>query len=236
MKYNTIFLASLFVIFFFAGYISYDPLIEKFSSKLEEVKISNVKDYPQQAYITQSNDNSSEIQGEWVGLCNKDSIHSVDDFHEQVLNDPILREHFSNFSWSSAVVENLHQSTPVNVTLRKGNVILMSSKSIVLPKGDQVISDGKGRMVRTHCCNDVITPSNKVAMVKMKSLPTVEEVVNTYVPEEKINIASNNYIDKAPYIYYYNVSKTNETPEPATMLLFGIGLIGISTKLLRRNK
>ncbi len=47
-------------------------------------------------------DANFEHKGKWYGLCAKNSIHSVDDFHRTVSNDPVLKTHYADFRWENA--------------------------------------------------------------------------------------------------------------------------------------
>ena len=98
-------------------------------------------------------DASFENGGKWYGLCERDSIRSIEDFRRTVANDQTLRVHFADFRWGEAVVRRIEKATPAYVYYRKGDVIFRKAKTIVLPAGDEYITDGKTR-VRTHCCND----------------------------------------------------------------------------------
>jgi hypothetical protein len=96
---------------------------------------------------------SFERDGKWYGLCNKNSIHSIEDFRQTVMNDSILRVHYADFRWEEAVMKRLEKPTPAYVYFRKDDAIFRKAKAIELPAGDEYITDGKIR-VRTHCCND----------------------------------------------------------------------------------
>jgi len=98
-------------------------------------------------------DASFERDGKWYGLCSKNSIHSIEDFRQTVMNDPVLRIHYADFQWEEAVMKKLEKPTPAYVYFRKNDVIFRKTKAIELPAGDEYITDGKTR-VRTHCCND----------------------------------------------------------------------------------
>jgi hypothetical protein len=98
-------------------------------------------------------DASFEKSGAWYGLCQRNSIRSIEDFRKAVFTDETLKVHFADFKWENAVVKRLERPTPAYVYYRKGDVIFQKAKAIELPAGDEYITDGKTR-VRTHCCND----------------------------------------------------------------------------------
>jgi len=109
--------------------------------------------------LTEIDNASSEVNGNWRGVCSKNSVQSVADFRKIVENDPVLSLHFAGFNWQKAVIGKQAEETRMYVTHRKGAVIKETSNPIRLPKGDGYITDGV-RSARTYCCNDIsMTPS-----------------------------------------------------------------------------
>ncbi len=98
-------------------------------------------------------DANFEREGKWYGLCAKNSIHSVDDFHRTVSNDPVLKTHYADFRWENAKMGRLDQAVLAYVYFRKDDKISLTKKPIRLPAGDEYITDGYTR-VRTFCCNN----------------------------------------------------------------------------------
>lgn len=98
-------------------------------------------------------DESFENGGKWYGLCQKDSIRSIEDFHKTVEGDRVLSAHFADFKWENAVLRRLEKPAFAYVYFRKNDAIVRKAKPIKLPAGDQYITDGAKR-IRTHCCND----------------------------------------------------------------------------------
>jgi hypothetical protein len=97
-------------------------------------------------------DASFEGNGKWYGLCKKNSIHSVADFHKTISNDHVLKAHFTDFKWEYAKMGRLEKATWAYVYYRKGDTIFRKDKPIVLASGDEYITDGNVK-VRTTCCN-----------------------------------------------------------------------------------
>ena len=189
----------------------------------------------------------SEIKGKWAGLCPKNAIKSVDDFHALVNNDSILAEHFSSFDWDVAKIVATQQVQVATVTHRAEGKILPTAKPLVLPAGDGRITDGK-RTVRTFCCNDVITPAPPVTetvippdimerivlttprpYLEERPLPRTWETVREYLP-----VLSGGQIRQEPQLMPVPVPA--QTPEPMTLILMGLGLVGIAGKKLWRKK
>lgn len=183
--------------------------------------------------ITQIEDASSEINGEWRGVCKKNSIHSVEDFRRTVQDDAVLANHFSGFNWETAKLGKLDEEIFVFVSHRKGDVIKETSKPIRLPKGDGYITDGV-RKARTYCCNDItITPSAGVPEKDLPSAPLSSSVPLEETPLNEIVVPSTRTT------HSFNDPITKPTPEPipepGTILLTGTGLVVLAA-VCRKKK
>lgn len=106
-------------------------------------------------------DANYEANGKWYGLCKKHSVHSIDDFRKTVSNDPVLKAHFADFNWNNAQMGKLEKSMRAYVDYRKNDTIFRKKTPIVLPAGDEYITDGNVK-VRTNCCNSYYTPMNEL--------------------------------------------------------------------------
>lgn len=102
---------------------------------------------------------SSPVEREWLGLCEKNKIHSVTDFYDIVHADPLLTQHFADFNWNNATMGSLNKLIWTHLAYRKNGKIRVTGKIIRLPKGDGYITDGS-RWVRTFCCNDYVLVPN----------------------------------------------------------------------------
>lgn len=106
-------------------------------------------------------DANYEANGKWYGLCKKQSIHSISDFRKTVSGDPVLKTHFADFDWDNAQMGKLEKSIRAYVDYRKNDTIFRKKTPIVLPAGDEYITDGNVK-VRTNCCNSYYTPMNEL--------------------------------------------------------------------------
>jgi hypothetical protein len=136
-------------------------------------------------------DASSEMSGAYLGLCKKNSIHSVADFRKTVLNDPVLASHFAGFDWEAAKLGTQEKALWTFVSYRRGDEINRTTKPVRLPKGDQYISDGN-RTVRTFCCNDYVSapPPEQVAMAASQNAAV--ERVDGPIPRVADRVPENN--------------------------------------------
>jgi len=207
------------------------------SSDGANVKVEELDD----ADLTGIADASSEVNGEWRGVCKKNSIHSVEDFQRTVQNDAVLSSHFSGFNWENAKIGKQDEEILAYVAHRKGDVIKKTSKPIRLPKGDGYITDGV-RVARTYCCNDInMTPS---AGTPREELPPIAMTPSAGEPGEGIPFA----VLPAVHSWEFfpasssrspnssHVPESKSVPEPATMLLFGFGIAGLAAVLRRKSK
>ena len=148
---------------------------------------------------------SFEKDGKWYGLCDKNSIHSIEDFRQTVMNDSILRNHYADFRWEEAVMKRLEKPTPAYVYFRKDDAIFRKARAIELPAGDEYITDGKTR-VRTHCCNDYAEAPPLVASdaIEAPEEPLPGAASKLSVPPAKSVLPSSGKVASS-----YDVSRTS---------------------------
>jgi hypothetical protein len=227
--------------------VSLEAPVKFILADVGSIDVSNEKTQdPEIADLTLIEDASSEINGEWRGVCKKNSIHSVEDFQKTVRNDPVLLSHFSGFNWETAKIGKQDEETFAYVSHRKGEVIKQTSKPIRLPKGDGYITDGV-RIARTYCCNDInMTPS---AGVPKKESPPINMTPSAGVPEEWVPSEPSFPFDPSGVIPFLTASparfspsahssyvpNSSSIPEPGTMLLMGTGLIVLVAACKKKN-
>lgn len=177
--------------------------------------------------MTEISDLSSEVDGEWRGLCKKNSIQTVEDFYIMVYSDPKLIEYYYDFDWVNAVVGTQGEDMLAFVAHRKDDIIKKTKKPIKIPKGDGYITDGK-RVIRTFCCNDIdIHPSAGPPEKKITASPPIETldlIPSAGFPQPPIDIAPVMLYHNSPHFERIN-QPHQPVPEPNTMLLFASGLM-----------
>ncbi len=234
-------------------------------AEVPEINNDSATQDPDYKDITEVADASSEMNGEWLGLCPKNSIKSVDDFQRTVLNDKVLLAHYSGFDWNNARLGRNDEEVLAFVSHRKGEVIKKTSKPIKLPKGDGYITDGT-HTARTFCCNDIILspaagpPPEDVVAGFPSGMPPMDDVIldplpltlppemvsryrESYPPRIRRTIYSDPPIFDNPPIYdnppiHPNppaAPPTQPVPEPATLILFGLGLLAIIITAWKKN-
>lgn len=201
--------------------------------------------------MTQIEDASSELAGKWLGLCEKNSVNSVEDFQQAILRDEVLLSHYSDFDWQNARLGKQNEAVWAFVSHRKGDVIKKTAKPIRLPKGDGYITDGT-HIARTYCCNDIILspsaglpPEKDIVMDPSAGMPPTEEVtlapLPVEIPAEIIPAIIPAYGKSFPPTRSYRRvdppinSSPEPVPEPGTMVLFGTGLVLLAVASWRKK-
>ncbi len=227
-----------------------------------EIKSDLATQDPDTKDITEVEDASSEMDGEWLGLCEKNSIKSVEDFQRTVLNDKVLLAHYSGFDWNNARLGKRDEEVLAFVSHRRDEVIKKTSKPIKLPKGDGYITDGT-HTARTFCCNDIILspaagpPPEDVVVGFLSGMPPLEEGTldplpltlppETFtldplpltLPPETVSSyrypSGNSHPPTSPPISPPAAPPTQPVPEPATLILFGAGLFVLVITTWKKN-
>jgi hypothetical protein len=193
--------------------------------------------------ITEVNDASSEIAGEWVGLCPKNSITSVEDFLRTIQNDEVLLAHYSGFDWENARLGQQNEEIYAYVSHRKGDVIKKTSKPIRLPKGDGYITDGT-HTARTYCCNDILLSPSAGPPPENRGLPQVAFIDPGHSEDITWPSHTTNIFLEIPYISHSFSTNTKiivpprpvaAGPEPGTLILFGTGLAVLAAVYRSKN-
>ena len=122
---------------------------------------NSVRPYLGMQPVDEFEDAAFESNGKWYGLCDKNSIRSVEDFRRTVTRDPALRIHYATFNWDNARMARLEYPVLAYVYFRNEGQISRKARPIRLVAGDEYITDGDTR-VRTHCCNNYVLASEEV--------------------------------------------------------------------------
>jgi len=136
-------LAAILVIIFFLA------------KTLSEYSITNLNISVPMAVQQDFQDANFESSSRWYGLCKKNSIRSIQDFRKTISNDLVLQTHFPDFRWEKAKMGKLEKRIWVLIHYREGTKIFQKPTPILLPAGDDYITDGLV-WVRVNCCNSYI--------------------------------------------------------------------------------
>lgn len=157
--------------------------------------------------IQEPADARSEISGNYVGLCKKESVHSVEDLRKTVLGDSVLARHFAGFNWQAARLGKQDEEVWTFVSYREGADIRRTLNPVRLPKGDGYVTDGV-RMVRTYCCNDYVIAPPPVELSLAQ--PLIEQVDGP--PRRKSNTEP--VVDPPPPLSYEPPAEGSVEPIP----------------------
>ncbi|HEX2966591.1 MAG TPA: PEP-CTERM sorting domain-containing protein [Syntrophorhabdaceae bacterium] len=135
---------------------------------------NSIRPYIGMAQQEDFTDSAFEGNGKWYGLCDKNSIRSIEDFRAAVNRDPALKIHYATFNWQNARIGRLEHAVMAYVYFKKDGQIFRKEKPIKLVAGDEYITDGDTR-VRTHCCNSYVLASETEAVQPALYHPSVPE-------------------------------------------------------------
>lgn len=205
-KRKRILLILLFAILLVSNLFLFNRLVKSRKVIIYQQKTLENMQEPQDA--------SSEVDGKWLGLCKKNSIHSIEDFRKTLENDPMLAIYFYDFDFRYARMGKLEESLWAYIAYRKNDRISITKRVVRLKKGDGYITDGK-RWVRTYCCNDYVNGSD-------------EEKVDAPMPLDEW---------LAKYAKYGpRNSNFTVVPEPSTVILMGTGISALGMIAFYRNR
>jgi hypothetical protein len=181
-------------------------------------------------------------------------VQSREELTSVIGSDPIVAEHYARFAVSQAKI--IHAADPqfVHVAYRLRNKVYWTAKTLKIPKGETLITDGT-ETARTRCGNRVsAVPLEPVAeaepAIEMFEVPVLARVEAPEFEMPPRGLESHNAPTLPPFIplqrptilpYYYRplfvVSPHDVVvPEPATLGLLSIGLAAFLAIRFARKK
>jgi hypothetical protein len=185
-------------------------------------------------------------------------IRSRADLVASIANDPVVAEHYANFDLSQARFIRSDEPQIVHVAYRLRNKVYWTAKTVKIPPGETLISDGNS-VARTRCGNKVaalpqgpISPGEEPppetfeiplianvqppnldvsSMTDIEAKPIEPQVPNIAV--QPLLVDNLQYDTKRPLALFPRVS---EVPEPGTLglMLSGLAVI-LAFKFVRRK-
>ena len=183
-------------------------------------------------------------------------VRSREELAASISSDPVVAKHYADFSVQEARIYRSQEAQFVYVSYRIRNNIFWTAKTVKIPKGETLITDGQNS-ARTRC-------GNKVSVLAQEPISQEEPPIETFeipiiagtepppldlarLPEAGLELRPN--FPLAPYIatqpprilpYYYrplfSMTPSIDVPEPGTLSLMIAGLAGfVAVRILRKK-
>jgi hypothetical protein len=183
-------------------------------------------------------------------------VHSREELAANITSDPVVAKHFADFAVHRTNIVKSEEAQFVHVSYRIRNNVFWTAKTVKIPKGETLITDGQNS-ARTRC-------GNKVSVLAQEPISQEEPPIETFeipiiagtepppldlarLPEAGLELRPN--FPLTPYIatqsprilpYYYrplfSMSPSTEVPEPGTLSLMIAGLAGfVAVRILRKK-
>jgi hypothetical protein len=180
-------------------------------------------------------------------------VDSAAELNDAVRNDPVVAQHYSGFDAANSRIISLHRERAVYVSYRMGDQIFWTSRRLLLPKGETLITDGANE-ARTRCGNRISdtlqapVSSNQPLLEALERFPAVGLLDTSNLPFDNALISpaplglpaaadTEHGFFMIPSVPLVPVPGSGSiigslpaapvvTPEPSTVLLLSAGLSG----------
>jgi hypothetical protein len=181
-------------------------------------------------------------------------LRSASDLRSAIAHDPLVALHYANFDVTRAQIVQLDRDEAVHISFRLNNQIYWTKKTLVLHRGESVITDGEHE-ARTRCGNRISValqtpvspkePSAEAMEAALKfplaaDVPEIWPSPNPVMPPLFENFPSPSG-ELIPPAYFPIVggggpnsppvpTQTVATPEPSAFLLLALGLLTLVSR------
>jgi hypothetical protein len=191
-------------------------------------------------------------------------IRSRAELVSHIVHDPIVAAHYANFEIDQARFLRSEETQFVHVAYRLRNKIFWTAKTVAIPKGETLVTDGRS-IARTRCGNKVsVLPLEPISAeeppVETFNLPVFETPMIPRIESPKLDLSKQPEVDleirptqhSIPYVpiqppVFANLRYStlrplalfpqfNEVPEPGTIGLTIVGLIAFIAASFTRKK
>jgi hypothetical protein len=184
-------------------------------------------------------------------------VRSREELAASIASDPVVAKHYADFAVQQTHILRSEEAQFVYVSYRIRNNVFWTAKTVKIPKGETLITDGQSS-ARTRC-------GNKVSVLPQEPISQEEPPIETFeipiiagtepppldlarLPEPALELRPN--LPLTPYIgthpprilpYYYRplfsmYTPGLDVPEPGTLSLMIIGLAGFVAVRVMRKK
>jgi hypothetical protein len=183
-------------------------------------------------------------------------VRSREELASSIASDPVVARHFAKFVVSQANIVRLEEAQFVHVSYRIRKNVFWTAKTVKIPKGETLITDGENS-ARTRCGNMVsvlpqVPISQEEPPVETFEFPIIAGAAPPLdlarLPEAELELRPKFLL--MPYIttyppqvlpYYYRPlfsihTSAPEVPEPGTLRLMTIGIAGFFAVRFLRKK
>jgi len=182
-------------------------------------------------------------------------VHSREELAANISSDRVVAAHFADFMVSQARIAKAEETKFVHVSYRIGDKVFWTAKTVKLPKGETLITDGRD-VARTRCGNKVSAVPQEPVFEEEPAIETfdVPVIAKLETPELETIVESGleprDFSPLEPVIpiqrpnilpYYYRplfVIRPPDmvVPEPGTLSLLIVGLTGFLLVRFIRKK
>ena len=180
-------------------------------------------------------------------------VRSREELAASISSDQVVAAHFSEFKVSQAVVVKAEETKSVHVSYRLRDKVFCTAKTVKVPKGETMITDGR-EVARTRCGNKVsAVPQEPVSeeepaietldipVIAKLETPDLETLISPLEPRDISPLDPLIPVQRPRILpYYYRPLFTLKTPvvvpEPGTLGLLITGLAAFLVIRFTRKK
>jgi hypothetical protein len=124
-------------------------------------------------------------------------IRSRGDLVNSIADDPVVAVHYANFDLDQAKFVRSEEAQTVHVAYRLGNKVYWTAKTIKIPPGETLISDGN-EVARTRCGNRISVLPQEPISEEEPEIETFEIPMIATAPPPKLDFSPPSELETRP--------------------------------------